>query len=97
MSVRDSSVVVAAKDQVSADLDGEAVVLGLDKNMYYGLGAVGSRIWELVGESRTVVDIRDAIVAEYDVDEATCQRDVLRFLEQLEAEGLLVVSDGAAR
>ena len=96
MTVTDSSVVVVAKDQVSADLDGEAVVLGLDKSMYYGLGAVGSRIWDLVRESRSVADIRDAIVAEYDVDEATCQRDLLRFLEQLEAEGLLVVSDGPA-
>jgi hypothetical protein len=97
MSVTVDSVVVAAGDQISADLDGEAVVLGLDKGMYYGLGDVGSRIWELVHESTSVADIRDTIVAEYDVDETTCQRDLLRFLQQLEGEGLLVVTDEASR
>lgn len=95
MSVTVDSVVVATDQQISADLDGEAVVLGLDKHIYYGLGPVGSRVWELVRESRSVMEIRDTIIAEYDVDGATCQRDLLRFLEQLEAEGLLEVKDGA--
>ena len=97
MSVTIESVVVAADDQISADLDGEAVVLGLDRGMYYGMGGVGTRIWELIRESTGVADILKTIVEEYEIDETTCQRDLLRFLDELEAEGLLVVSDGAAR
>ena len=35
-----SSIVVAAKDQASADLAGEAVILNLESGVYYGLDAV---------------------------------------------------------
>jgi hypothetical protein len=96
MSVTVDTVVVATDEQISADLDGEAVVLGMDKGMYYGLGGVGGRIWELLCEPRSVSDIRDTIVGEYDIDEATCLRDIIGFLERLDAEGLLVVTDETA-
>ena len=94
MSISADSVVTAAKEQISADLQGEAVVLDLSKNMYYGLDEVGSRIWALIDEPRKVSEVRDAIVAEYDVDEETCQRDLIGFLATLEQEGLVTVSAG---
>jgi hypothetical protein len=96
MVVSVESLVVAADDHLTADLQGDAVVLALDEGMYYELGGVGSRIWELVRERRRVSEIRDVILAEYDVDATTCQRDIIGFLERLEAEGLLVVSDETA-
>jgi hypothetical protein len=88
------SVVTATKEQISADLQGEAVVLDLTKDVYYGLDEVGARIWALIREPRKVSEIRDAIVAEYDVDQETCQRDLIGFLHSLEGEGLVVVSAG---
>ena len=94
MSVSVDSTVVAAKTQVSADLQGEAVVLGIEKGVYYGLDEVAARVWELLREPRQVSVIRDAIVSEYDVDVATCQRDLLDFLNRLEAEKLIEVSYG---
>lgn len=88
------SVVVSTEEQVSADLDGEAVVLGLAKGIYYGLDEVGARIWALVREPRTISDIRDSIVTEYDVEPDSCLRDLIQFLEGLETEGLIRVSGG---
>ena len=93
MSLTLESTVVSGKDQVSARLDDEAIVLSLDEGMYYGMDAVGSRIWELLQEPRTVVQIRDTITHEYDVDEATCERDLLAFLRDLETKGLLEIRD----
>ena len=43
-----SSIVVAAKAQVSCDLEGEAAILHRDSGVYYGLDPVGARIWRLV-------------------------------------------------
>jgi hypothetical protein len=42
------STVVAVRDQVSSDLGGEVAILDLTGGMYYGLDAVGARVWELV-------------------------------------------------
>jgi hypothetical protein len=89
-----SSIVVATKDQVSSDLAGETVLLSMQSAMYYGLDAVGSRIWELVREPIRVSDIRDAITAEYDVEPERCEVDVLGFLRELAAKELIEVTNG---
>jgi hypothetical protein len=86
-----SSIVVATKDQVSSDLAGETVLLSMQSAMYYGLDEVGSRIWELVRQPVRVADLRDAIMREYDVEPERCEADVLGFLRELAAKGLIEV------
>ena len=89
-----SSTVVASKDQVSSDLAGETVLLSMQSAMYYGLDEVASRIWELIREPIRVSDVRDTITREYDVEPARCEADVLEFLRELAARGLIEVTDG---
>jgi hypothetical protein len=87
------SVVVATTDQVSCDLDGEAVILSLADGVYYGLDPVGARIWAELQSRRTVREIRNAILAEYDVDGARCERDLLSLLQDMAARKLVNVQD----
>ncbi len=87
--------VVAARDEVSCDLGGEAAILQLASGVYYGLDAVGSRIWALVQSPRSVREIRDTLVAEYDVPAERCERDLLDLLQTLVAERLIEVRDDA--
>ena len=86
-----SSIVVATKDQASADLAGEAVILNLESGVYYGLDAVGARIWNLIQEPRTVNEIRDALLEEYEVEPDRCERDIVALLEQLADAGLIEI------
>ena len=74
------SVVVASKEQISTDLGGEAVILGLESSQYYSLNDVGTRIWDLIQEPKTVLDIRDAILDEYEVEPERCETDLLDIL-----------------
>jgi hypothetical protein len=90
------SSVVVAKDQVSSDLAGEAVILNLKSGKYYGLDEVGSRIWNLIQEPRTLNDIRNVILEEYEVEPEHCERDLLILLQELAAEGLIEVRDETA-
>lgn len=92
----DQSVVVAAKDQVSCDLAGEAAILNVKSGIYYGLDPVGARIWSLVQQPRAVAEIQNAIAEEYEVEPAQCARDLRELLEKLLAEGLIEVKDGSA-
>lgn len=84
-----ASVVRATERQVSADVGGETVLLGLERGNYYGLGGVGARIWALVQDACSVDGIRDRIVAEFDVGPEQCVADLLPFLEHLRSEGLI--------
>jgi len=92
-AITNSTMVVAAKDQVSSDLAGEAIILSLQTSMYYGLNQVGARIWAMLRTPQRVQDIRDAIVLQYDVEEDRCERDVLGVLRQLAAHGLIEATD----
>lgn len=81
--------VVASDALVSCDLAGEAVILSLRTELYYALDPVGTRVWELVQEPRTVAEVRDALLAEYDVEPARCEADLLALLGDLATHGLV--------
>ena len=95
-TISDRSVVVAAKDQVSCDLAGEAAILNIKSGVYYGLDPVGARIWTLMQEPRAVAEIQNTITGEYDVEPERCARDLIGLLEKLLAEGLIEVKDASA-
>jgi hypothetical protein len=92
-TISDRSVVVAAKDQVSCDLAGEAAILNVKSGIYYGLDPVGARIWTLMQQPREVLEIQNTITDEYDVAPDQCARDLMALLENLLAEGLIEVKD----
>ena len=91
-----SSVVVAAEGQVACDLAGEAAILDIQSGMYYGLNAVGARIWQLIQEPRSVNEVLDTVLGEYDVEPDRCERDLLALLQELAAKGLIEVKGGHA-
>lgn len=76
--------------QVMSRLVGdETVLLDLASGMYFGVDGVGQRIWESVAEGRSLAQAAAVIAAEYDVDEARAQQDVLEFATDLVSRGLL--------
>jgi len=89
------TVVRSSPDQVSCDREGEAAILNLKTGRYYGLGPVGAAVWKLIEQPRTLASIRDAVLAEYEVDPASCERDLFELLENLAAEGLIEVRSEA--
>ena len=74
------------------DLDGEKVMMNLDKGQYFMMNEVGSRIWEIIEAPIHVKGIVEKLREEYDVDEQTCTDKVLEFLKSLNAADLIKVS-----
>jgi hypothetical protein len=91
----EQSVVVVVRDQVSCDLGGEAAILNINKGVYYGLDPVGAHVWNLLQNPQRVAEIQRAVMQAYDVEPERCRRDVDALLENLLAEGLIEVRDGA--
>jgi hypothetical protein len=81
--------IVVSKDQVSRDLAEEAVILNTRSGIYYGLDAVGARVWNLILEPRTFSEICRVIAAEYDVEPASCAADLRELCATLQAHGLI--------
>ena len=68
---------------LSSNMDGETVMMSIENGEYYGLNEIGTRIWELTENEILIQDIINTLMEEYDVDEATCQSDVMEFVEEL--------------
>ena len=90
LEVRD----VASSKQISCKLDNEAVVLNLEDGIYYGLNSVASRVWAMIQEPRTVREIRDSLLSEYEIEESICTRDLFDLLGQLRQWKLIELNDG---
>ena len=73
-------------------LQDEAVLLNLDSGQYFGLDEVGTRIWNLVVEGNALPQVVSDIVEEYEVDSDRCEADLLKLLQDLEAQGLVAVT-----
>lgn len=74
---------------LTADVDGEIVMLDPATSRYFGLADTGARIWELLVAPHDVESLVAALTAEYDVDDDTCRAEVTRFLDTLVAAGLI--------
>jgi hypothetical protein len=86
-----SSVVVCSEENLSCDLQGEAVILNLKSGTYFGLNSLGTRIWELIREPVRVSDVHQQLLQEYEVDAGLCEAELLLFLNQLQTNDLIKV------
>ena len=89
-ALRLETTVVRSAGPITAAVEDELVVLEPARGSYFGLNAMGRRIWELVERPRPVGDLCIALQGEFAVDEATCRAEVLAFLSAAEEAGLLV-------
>ncbi len=77
---------------VSRKIAGEFVLVPIsrqaeDVDSIYTLNETGSRIWELIDGKRKTADIRDEIVAEFEVSTEAAGADIAEFLKRLEGIG----------
>ena len=70
----------------------EAVILDLDRSMYYSLDPVGARVFELLAQPTPLRDVLSTLLAEFEVDEPTARTDLLALVEDLLQNRLVVVA-----
>lgn len=70
-------------------IEGEAVILSMETKVLRGLNPVGSRIWELIDGRRSVEEIAQLIIQEFDVQPEEAAKDVRSFVDELLGRGLV--------
>ena len=84
-----------SSDAIASPVGDETVILQLKNGAYFGLDAVGTRIWELLKEGRSTAAICEQMGREFDVAPDVLEADVRRLLAELEANQI-VVGPGSA-
>jgi hypothetical protein len=85
---------IAPEHVMFRELDGEAVLLNLQNEMYYGLDEVGTRMWQLLTSSESVQAAMDTMLDEFDVSPDTLAQDMARMITELKSHGLLETAVG---
>ena len=78
-------------DVVFRELAGEAVILNLASSTYFGLDPIGTRIWQLCEAHGSLRAVWEAMQEEFDAPGETLQSDLLTFIDDLSAKGLVQV------
>jgi Coenzyme PQQ synthesis protein D (PqqD) len=80
---------IASAEVVTRRLDDELVLLNLLTENYFGLDAVGTRMWEVLASAPSVQAAFDQLLSEYDVEAARLRRDLEKLLSRLVEHGLI--------
>jgi hypothetical protein len=83
---------VVNESVVSAELEGEMVLLNLESGVYFGLDEVGTLIWKALEAGVSEESVVRQLVEEFDVESDRARSDVTTFLSTLEEHGLIVPS-----
>ena len=87
-----SSKITISPNVVSRAVGEETVILDLESGTYFGLDSIGARVWQMMEEGRTLSEICDVMVAEYDVSRETLEQDAVRLASELAAKRLISIA-----
>jgi len=94
MEFSDQTVIRRAPTALSRAFEHELAVILPTASAVRVLNEVGARIWALA-DGRTLGEILDVLVNEYQVERTQLRLDTQAFLSELEGRGLLEATAGA--
>ena len=71
------------QEVMAREVGDETVILDLANGTYYGLDPVGARIWQLMAEGQSLMQVCEVMLAEYEVTRENIERDVLALVQTL--------------
>ena len=88
---------VARRDVLASDVGDQAsILLDPQSGRYFSIEGAGMTVWAALATPSTVASLAELVQAEYAVDHATCERDVVALLDDLIGRGLVEVVVGGA-
>jgi hypothetical protein len=81
--IPDNATITKNSSQMSAIVDGEAVIMSLQTGHFHGATGAGVRIWTLLDAPQTLESLLKSLCDEFDVDLERCRPEVEAFLASL--------------
>ena len=70
----------------------ETVILDLESGTYFGLDPIGARIWQLIENGKSLSQVCDVMVEEYEVTRDVLERDALALAGELLDKNLIGIA-----
>ena len=98
---RSQDAFVRSQSVVARVVAGETLIVPIrskvgDLASIYSFNGTGSLIWKLLDAPRTAAELAMAVAEEYEVEVAQAERDVMEFVNEMKAVGLVEVPASVA-
>lgn len=83
-------------DWLTAKISDHVVIMHIKQNKNISLDDMGARIWDIIETPRTIDDICNVLLQEFDVPPDLCRAEVERFVGEFDKEGALATQPSRA-
>jgi Coenzyme PQQ synthesis protein D (PqqD) len=87
--IADSTIISRSPSVLTAEVDGEIVMMSIEQGQYFGLDDIGSDIWKRLDSPCAFADLIDRLAADYDADRVSIAADVRSLLESMAARDVV--------
>lgn len=78
-----------ATELLEADLGDELVALDVEGGTCFGFNSVATGVWRLLASPRSFGELKQALLAQYEVGEEQCEGELRELLGDLVQKGLI--------
>jgi hypothetical protein len=79
-AIADATIVSRSPSVLTAEVDGEIIMMSIEQGHYLGLDEIGSDIWKRIEPPCSFATLIDGLAADYEADRTTIATDVQRLL-----------------
>ena len=88
-AIADTTVISRSPSVLTAEVDGEIVMMSIEQGRYFGLDDIGSDIWKRIEQPCSFASLIDRLAADYDADRATIAADIHALLGRMAAQDVV--------
>ncbi len=85
------TIVSSQPEHLSAEIDGELVIMSVSEGKYVGLNGIATAVWRRLGRPVRVAELCAVLARDYEGDAAVIARDVQEMLTRLRDLGLITI------
>lgn len=83
MALSLSTLIRQSPNTIATQIEGDFVIMNTTTCKAFGLDRRASRVWEMLDQFVSIDQVVKSLLQRYDTSEEQCQRDVVKFLEEM--------------
>ena len=88
-----NSVLHRNPDLLTNTIDGETVMMSIEKGNYYGFNATGNLIWNFLDTEKTLNEIIHFLQDKFNLTKDNIENEVNPFIEKLITEQIILIKE----
>ena len=89
--IEQTSILYRNPDLLMNTVNGETVMMSIERGNYYGMNATGNLIWNYLEQEKSVKELTNHLQTTFLLNEDTLQKEVYPFLEKLIEERIVIL------